>query len=180
MKTLFQKLAWVVTRPAMIATGMMLGVAGCPLARYQKWVNPWWQTYWLISALIGGLAGAYCCLPTQAGGSQGFPLTPGQTTSLAFDARREAMRQFRLRDLFWLMALVAVALGWWADHRYLAPRVVDVPALHAEIGSLRSQLVEIQDVIDAYDFAIAAGEISRFDAQRAQQILRQKKQQPAP
>jgi len=26
------------------------------------------------------------------------------------------MRQFRIRDLLWLIALVAVALGWWTDH----------------------------------------------------------------
>ncbi len=26
------------------------------------------------------------------------------------------MRRFSLRDVLWLIALVAVALGWWMDH----------------------------------------------------------------
>ena len=30
------------------------------------------------------------------------------------------MKQFSLRDLFFLLALVAVALGWWVDRRNVA------------------------------------------------------------
>lgn len=32
------------------------------------------------------------------------------------------MKQFSLRDLFFLFLVVALALGWWLDHRPVAAR----------------------------------------------------------
>jgi hypothetical protein len=33
------------------------------------------------------------------------------------------MLRFTIRDVLWLMVVVAVALGWWADRRWLLNRV---------------------------------------------------------
>jgi hypothetical protein len=30
--------------------------------------------------------------------------------------------RFSIRDLFWLVLVVALAVGWWLDHRYLKAR----------------------------------------------------------
>jgi hypothetical protein len=31
--------------------------------------------------------------------------------------------RFTIRDLFWLAIVLAMAVGWWLDHRYLYQRV---------------------------------------------------------
>jgi hypothetical protein len=33
------------------------------------------------------------------------------------------MTRFTLRDVFWLTLVVGMGVGWWMDHRALAPRV---------------------------------------------------------
>lgn len=41
------------------------------------------------------------------------------------------MFRFTIRDLLWLMVVVALALGWWVDHRSLWHKV-----LHANLKLL--------------------------------------------
>ena len=42
------------------------------------------------------------------------------TTSIA---PRRRLLSFRLRDLLWLTAVIALGLGWWLDHRKLQAKV---------------------------------------------------------
>ena len=39
------------------------------------------------------------------------------------------MRQFRIRDLFWLVLLIAVCLGWWCDRQRLSKRLAPFQVL---------------------------------------------------
>ncbi|MEX0714180.1 MAG: hypothetical protein WD278_17735 [Pirellulales bacterium] len=44
------------------------------------------------------------------------------------------MRRFLIRDLLWLTLIVALALGWWVDHRQLAS---DLQAARQELAQSR-------------------------------------------
>ncbi len=35
--------------------------------------------------------------------------------------------RFSIRDLFWITVVVALALGWWLDHRRLTPKPYKTP-----------------------------------------------------
>jgi hypothetical protein len=44
-------------------------------------------------------------------------------TMAGIGSRQEsAMFKFTIRDLLWLMLLVALAVGWWIEHRYWEQR----------------------------------------------------------
>jgi len=49
--------------------------------------------------------------------------------------------RFTIRDLLWLTALVAMALGWWLDHNRLVAvavfKIKPLDPLHVEAGNLR-------------------------------------------
>jgi hypothetical protein len=65
--------------------------------------------------------------------------------------------KFTLRDLFWLIALVAMGLGWWVEHRRTSlQRTCD----KAEIERLISESQKISDYKEVLDFLqyIRAGE----------------------
>jgi len=34
--------------------------------------------------------------------------------------------RFTIRDLLWLTLVVALVVGWWVDHRHLAPRPTEL------------------------------------------------------
>jgi len=45
-----------------------------------------------------------------------------------------SMKKFTLRDLFLVTALVAMACGWWLDHRRMESRNRDSKAAMSELG----------------------------------------------
>jgi hypothetical protein len=42
----------------------------------------------------------------------------------------QTLPQLTLRDLFWLVALVAMGCGWWVEHSLLCNRMEKVKELH--------------------------------------------------
>ncbi len=44
------------------------------------------------------------------------------------------MKKFTLRDLFFVTALVAMACGWWGDHRRIESRNRELNAAMRELG----------------------------------------------
>ena len=44
------------------------------------------------------------------------------------------MKKFTLRDLFFVTALVAMACGWWVDHRGIESRNRELNAAIRELG----------------------------------------------
>ena len=50
------------------------------------------------------------------------------------------MYRFTIRDILWLTALVALGVGWWLDHRRLAPLVPQHRELIARFTSLHEQV----------------------------------------
>jgi hypothetical protein len=63
------------------------------------------------------------------------------TCSGYFDAIRPMFR-FTIRDMLWLMVVVALACGWWIEHQ----RVASLWHRFSEVEAKRS---ELQDVFDA-------------------------------
>jgi len=46
--------------------------------------------------------------------------------------------RFRIRDLLWLAAVVALAVGWWIDHR----RVVRDAAIKDDLAPVKIRMLE--------------------------------------
>ena len=66
-------------------------------------------------------------------------------------------RQFSLRDLLWLTALVAVAIGWWMDHAELSfnfrAERNQHDALHRDYMSLRASMQMLEEDLKALEDA---------------------------
>ena len=45
------------------------------------------------------------------------------------------MFRFTIRDLLWLMAVVAMGAGWWADRSSIATERDSITSLYRELGS---------------------------------------------
>jgi hypothetical protein len=60
--------------------------------------------------------------------------------------------QFRIRDVLWGMTLLAIALGWWLDHRMLHARNVRmISALERDFRGApltRQQIDDLHQVVD--------------------------------
>jgi len=55
---------------------------------------------------------------------------------------------FSLRDLFWLLLVVAVALGWWRDHNRQYERLV---AHYAQTGSWHKRMDTVWELCQSAD-----------------------------
>jgi len=49
--------------------------------------------------------------------------------------------RFTIRDLLWLTLVVALAVGWWVDHRIADTRIID---LNFERNALQLENIELQ------------------------------------
>ena len=49
--------------------------------------------------------------------------------------------RFTIRDLLWLTALVALALGWWVDHRQLQNQCEDLKLDVQRLGTFATPQV---------------------------------------
>ena len=62
------------------------------------------------------------------------------------------MKQFRIRDLLWLMLLVAVCLTWWLDRQRLSNRLATFEILKTHttlLDSMPEALEEIEHELNA-------------------------------
>src|SRR4051794_18270144 len=64
------------------------------------------------------------------------------------------MLRFTIRDLLWLMALIAISLGWWLDHRTSTRRFAvmeeDRDKFHFAAQALRTHLMQAQQASDGF------------------------------
>jgi hypothetical protein len=62
--------------------------------------------------------------------------------------RRTALR-FSIRDLLWLMLVVALSAGWWAEHRRADRALKHDRAMYSENARLRKQVAKLSTPTDA-------------------------------
>jgi len=54
------------------------------------------------------------------------------------------MFRFTIRDVLWLMVVIALSVGWWLDHRALAPKAADSKSKDQMAKLVETMMQEIE------------------------------------
>jgi hypothetical protein len=75
---------------------------------------------------------------------------------------------FYLRDVFWLVLVVAIGLGWWMDHDRIRREVqqlqaIPVKSAQAKLGVAEAEFAQAKEIMQKAPGAISAGEFRRSE-----------------
>jgi Skp family chaperone for outer membrane proteins len=82
--------------------------------------------------------------------------------------------RFKIRDLFWLLLVAALAVGWWSDHRALAPKAAKADEQKILVNGLehllRSEQEAKNELEDKYRDLVSDGDLTRMQRKLEQLI----------
>jgi hypothetical protein len=82
-----------------------------------------------------------------------------------------------LRDIFWLTAVIALAVGWWVEHAQRTKRHLErVTTLSAELRATDARLAEAEDLLEFEGVVMGHGETIHTSPEGARRIREERKQ----